>query len=99
MNQPTLVALAWYAQGDWSAWAKITGGSRLDPPTWENWLRHAEREVQAHERLGRRVIKVPVTPVELAFWCQERSRKVDSRAVAEYAADRVAAGYRGEGEK
>jgi hypothetical protein len=77
---PSVVALPWYARGDYPALLQLFSDSDLLPATYDGWLERAqvvERQFQ-NARFG--VAKIRIRPAPFAAWCKERNVSPDQAA-------------------
>ena len=79
-GSPSVVALPWYARGDYSALLKLFSDSYRLPPTYDAWLERAERVERQFQKAGFGVAKTWIRPVPFAAWCKERNISPDQGA-------------------
>jgi len=76
--------VAWFTRENFDAHRK------LDPhglqPTFDDWLRDAQRGMEQLKRDGLAPETVVIDPADFAEWCGDTGRKVDGRARSAFAA-------------
>jgi hypothetical protein len=77
---PSVVALPWYARGDYPALLKLFSDSYRLPATYDAWLERAERVERQFQKAGFTVARIWIRPVAFAVWCKERNVSPDQRA-------------------
>jgi hypothetical protein len=77
---PSVVALPWYARGDYPALLKLFSDSNRLPATFDAWLEHAERVEGQFQKAGFGIAKIWIRPVPFAAWCKERNVSPDQVA-------------------
>jgi hypothetical protein len=77
---PSVVALPWYARGDYSALLELFTDADKLPATYGAWLKRAEEIEQQFKKAGFGVVRVLIRPVPFAAWCKERNVSPDQAA-------------------
>jgi hypothetical protein len=77
---PSVVALPWYARGDYPALLKLFSDPHLLPATHDAWLERAERIERQFQEAGFGVARIWIRPLSFAAWCKERNVSPDQRA-------------------
>jgi len=77
---PSVVALPWYARGDYPALLKLFSDPHLLPATHDAWLERAERIEWQFQKAGFGVSKTWIRPIPFAAWCDERNISPDQVA-------------------
>jgi hypothetical protein len=77
---PSVVALPWYARGDYPALLKLFSYSNRLPATLDAWLERAESVERQFQNAGFGVAKIWIRPVPFAAWCKERKSSPDQAA-------------------
>jgi hypothetical protein len=77
---PSVVALPWYARGDYPALLKLFSDSHRMPATYDAWLNRAEGIERQFQSAGFGVAKIWIRPVPFAAWCKERNVSPDQAA-------------------
>jgi hypothetical protein len=77
---PSVVALPWYARGDYPALMKLFSDSFRLPATYGAWLERAERVERQFQKAGFGVAKIWIRPTPFAAWCKERDVSPDQTA-------------------
>jgi hypothetical protein len=77
---PSVVALPWYARGDYPALLKLFSDPHLLPATYDAWLDRAERIERQFQGAGFGVARIWIRPIPFAGWCQERNTSPDQAA-------------------
>ena len=77
---PSVVALPWYARGDYPALLKLFSDPDKLPATYDAWLERAEGVERQFKRAGFGVAKIWIRPIPFAAWCKERNISPDQAA-------------------
>jgi hypothetical protein len=77
---PSVVALPWYARGDYPALLKLFSDSYRLPATYDAWLERAEEVERKFQSAGFGVAKIWIRPIPFAAWCKERNVSPDQAA-------------------
>jgi hypothetical protein len=77
---PSVVALPWYARGDYRALLKLFSDSHRLPATYDAWLNRAEGIERQFQSAGFGVAKIWIRPIPFAAWCKERNISPDQAA-------------------
>jgi hypothetical protein len=77
---PSVVALPWYARGDYPALLKLFSDPGKLPATYDAWLKRAERTESQLQKAGFGVARIWIHPVPFAAWCKERNVSPDQTA-------------------
>ena len=67
--------ISWYHRRDYEALRAIFADV---PPTYEEWHRKARELERQALRIGSRVIRVYVDPIEFPKWCEQTGNKIDA---------------------
>ena len=77
---PSVVALPWYARGDYPALLKLFSDSHRLPATYDAWLNRAEGIERQFQSAGFGVAKIWIRPIPFAAGCKERNISSDQAA-------------------
>ena len=77
---PSVVALPWYARGDYPALLKLFSDSYRLPATYDGWLERAQIVERQFRKAGFGVAKIRIRPAPFAAWCKERNTSPDQAA-------------------
>jgi hypothetical protein len=77
---PSVVALPWYARGDYPALLKLFSDPHLLPATHDAWLERAQLLERQFQKACFDVAKIWIRPVPFAAWCKERNVSPDQTA-------------------
>ena len=77
---PSVVALPWYARGDYPALLQLFSDSDLLPATYDGWLERAQVVERQFQKAGFSVAKIRIRPAPFAAWCKERNVSPDQAA-------------------
>jgi hypothetical protein len=77
---PSVVALPWYARGDYPALLKLFSDSHRLPATYDAWLERAGEVERKFQSGGFGVAKIWIRPVPFAAWCKARNVSPDQAA-------------------
>jgi hypothetical protein len=77
---PSVVALPWYARGDYPALLKLFSDPHRLPATYDAWLNRAEGIERQFQSAGFGVAKIWIRPIPFAAWCKERNISPDQAA-------------------
>ena len=77
---PSVVALPWYARGDYPALLKLFSDLHRLPATYDAWLNRAEGIERQFQSAGFGVAKIWIRPIPFAAWCKERNISPDQAA-------------------
>jgi hypothetical protein len=77
---PRVVALPWYARGDYPALLKLFSDPHMLPATYDAWLERAEGIERQFQKAGFALARIWIRPVPFAAWCKERNVSPDQRA-------------------
>jgi hypothetical protein len=75
-----VLALPWYARGDYRALLELFTDPDKLPATYDAWLKHAERTESQLQKGGFGVARIWIRPVAFTAWCKERKVSPDQRA-------------------
>jgi hypothetical protein len=70
---PPVIALPWYARGNYSALLKLFSDPDKLPATHDGWLKRAELVERQFQKAGFGVAKIWIRPVPFAAWCKKRN--------------------------
>jgi len=70
---PSVLALPWYARGDYPALLKLFSDLDKLPATYDAWLKRAEGIERQFRKAGFGVARIWVRPVPFAAWCKKRN--------------------------
>ncbi len=79
------LALAWYRQDQWQLLLDYSTDSDKLERTYQEWLEHAEEQVNELRNDGHNVVKIDVDIEELKKWCEGSDKPVDGYTRSEYA--------------
>jgi hypothetical protein len=77
---PSVLALPWYARGDYPALLKLFNDPDKLPATYDAWLKRAEGIERQFQKAGFGVARIWIRPVAFAAWCKERNVAPDQVA-------------------
>jgi hypothetical protein len=77
---PSVVALPWYARGDYPALLKLFSDPDKLPATYDAWLERAEGVERQFKGAGFGVARIWIRPAPFAAWCKERNTSPDQAA-------------------
>jgi len=77
---PSVVALPWYARGDYPALLQLFSDSDLLPATYDGWLERAQVVERQFQKAGFGVAKIRIRLAPFAAWCKERNVSPDQAA-------------------
>ncbi len=77
---PRILALPWYARGNYPALLKLFSDLDKLPATYDAWLKRAERTESQLRKAGFGVARIWIRPVPFAAWCKERNVSPDQAA-------------------
>ncbi len=77
---PPVVALPWYARGDYPALLKLFSDPDKLPATYDGWLKRTELTEKQFQKAGFGVARIWVRPRPFAAWCKERNVSPDQAA-------------------
>jgi hypothetical protein len=86
---PSVLALPWYARGDYPALLKLFSDPDKLPATYDAWLKRAEGIERQFRKAGFAVARIWIRPVAFAAWCKERNAAPDQSARLTFAGDAV----------
>jgi hypothetical protein len=75
-----VLALPWYARGDYPALLELFTDPDKLPATYAPWLKHAERTESQLQKAGFGVARIWIRPVAFAAWCKVRNVSPNQRA-------------------
>jgi hypothetical protein len=76
----SIIALPWYARGDYPALLKLFSDPDKLPATYDAWLQRAEQVESQMQRAGLAVARIWIRPYPFAAWCKERKISPDQAA-------------------
>jgi hypothetical protein len=79
-SRPSVVALPWYARGNYPALLKLFSDPDKLAATYDAWLKRAERTESQLQKAGFGVARIWIRPVPFAAWCKERKSSPDQAA-------------------
>jgi hypothetical protein len=68
-----ILALPWYARGDYAALLKLFSDPDLLPATYDAWLKRAEHTESQMQKAGLGVVRIWIRPNAFTVWCKKRS--------------------------
>jgi hypothetical protein len=68
-----VIALPWYARGNYSALLKLFSDPDKLPATYDGWLKRAELVERQFQKAGFGVARIWIRPAPFAAWCEERN--------------------------
>ena len=77
---PRILALPWYARGNYPALLKLFSDPDKLPATYGAWLKRAELTEKQLQKAGFGVARIWIRPVAFAAWCKERNVSPDQGA-------------------
>ena len=77
---PPVIALPWYARGNYSALLKLFSDPDKLPATYDAWLERAERTESQLQKAGFGVARIWIRSRPFAAWCKERNVSSDQTA-------------------
>jgi len=77
---PPVIALPWYARGNYPALLKLFSDPDKLPATYDAWLKRAELTEKQFQKAGFGVARIWIRPRPFAAWCKEREIFPDQRA-------------------
>jgi hypothetical protein len=77
---PPVIALPWYARGNYSALLKLFNDADKLPATYDAWLKRAELTEEQFQKAGFGIARIWIRPVPFAAWCRERNVPPDQAA-------------------
>ena len=77
---PPVIALPWYARGDYPALLKLFSDPDKLPATYDAWRKRAEGIERQFQTAGFSVARIWIRPVPFAAWCKERNVSPDQVA-------------------
>ena len=75
-----VLALPWYARGDYRALLELFTDPDKLPATYDAWLKRAERTESQLQKSGFGVARIWIRPVAFAAWCKVRNVSPNQRA-------------------
>jgi hypothetical protein len=75
-----VLALPWYARGDYRALLELFTDPDKLPATYDAWLKHAERTEGQLQKSGFGIARIWIRPVAFTAWCKARKVSPDQRA-------------------
>jgi hypothetical protein len=75
-----VLALPWYARGDYPALLKLFSDSNRLPATFDAWLERTEGVELQFQKAGFAVARIWIHPLPFAAWCKERNVSPDQTA-------------------
>lgn len=89
-GSPTLddlvVRVPWFSKAQWTDLAAAAGDFLCSEAGYAQWRKDARENIASIHRAGIRTRKVDVNTSAFIIWCRERSKEVNSAALAEYIA-------------
>lgn len=82
--QPQIAGINWYRREDYPRILEVMEDRHLLAPTYDEWLRAAEKGIQHFTDKGLIAIKAEIEPESFLAWCKERGLKVDAKARNEW---------------
>jgi hypothetical protein len=77
---PSVVALPWYARGEYPALLKLFSDPEKLPDTYDAWLKRAEGVERQMQKAGFSVVRIWIRPIPFAAWCKARNVLPDQAA-------------------
>ena len=77
---PPVIALPWYARGNYSALLKLFNDADKLPATYDAWLKRAELTEKQFQKAGFGIARIWIRPVPFAAWCRARNVSPDQAA-------------------
>jgi len=77
---PPVIALPWYARGNYPALLKLFSDPDKLPATYDAWLKRAELTEKQFQKAGFGVARIWIRPRPFAAWCKERNVSPDQAA-------------------
>jgi hypothetical protein len=77
---PSVLALPWYARGDYPALLKLFSDPDKLPATYDAWLKRAEGIERQFRKAGFGVARIWIRPRPFAAWCKKRNVSPDQAA-------------------
>ena len=93
-----VTGIIWWKPGQWEIAKQISDDSGTFDDSYEEWKEVAEEAVKSFRAKGMIVYKIEVDLDELATWCREQNRPLDSSARTEYAANKSREMHQSEGD-
>ena len=88
-REPELQVMTWYNKEDWNDLKKLFSDAHLLPPSYEEWLKMAEKAKKQAEKQGDIVVKVTIDTVLFPVWCRENKRPTDAESRTTFAIEAV----------
>jgi len=80
--ESVVISFAWYDEAQWELlYSLVPGRSELDD-TYAEWKQSARRAISMIESNGHKPRCVPINVADLAEWCREHRRPINSEARA-----------------
>jgi hypothetical protein len=80
-----IAGIAWFRREDYARARKLFEDGNGLPPTFDQWLKQAEKVKQNAEAHGFRVEKVHIDLDTFPAWCAERGLNVNAHARTQFA--------------
>jgi hypothetical protein len=77
---PPVIALPWYARGNYTALLKLFSDPEKLPATYDAWLKRAEFTEKQFQKAGFGVARIWIRPRPFAAWCMEQNVSPDQAA-------------------
>jgi hypothetical protein len=91
------VGLAWFRKEDYPALMRIFEDADKFAPTWEQWIKRAEKAEQKLKDEGHLTERVYIDPDGFSEWCRKENLGIGPEARRKFAASVVAEKYRTRG--
>jgi hypothetical protein len=86
----SITGIAWYHEGDYLRLRALFEDEKPLHPSYQEWLKAAERLTEQLRRDGNAFQKVYIDPNTFPLWCADRGLKIDSKARMRFANEFVA---------
>jgi hypothetical protein len=84
-----VLGVAWYRADQWQRFRALASDREALHDTYAEWEASALEKLRELRTLGIAARAVPIDIDELAQWCSERKRTLDSAARAQFVAEKV----------
>lgn len=81
------VGIAWYKREQYARILEVMVDTHLLPPTYNAWLKAAEKGVKSLQRQGHRPVRAYLDPDAFVSWCGALNIKPDADARMRFAND------------
>jgi hypothetical protein len=92
-----VVGIAWFREDDYPALLKIFEDADKLVPTWNQWIKLAEKAEKRLKDEGHMTERVYIDPDTFPDWCRKEGLSIGSHARNKFAATVVAEKYRTRG--